>query len=237
MQHITPERIAALADEPATLHERAHLVDCAACNAELAAAQRLVRMALTETPAIERPITSWDRLQPALKADGLINTHESEIAVLSQPGGGSGRYRWWMQAAAAAFLTLGGAVVGRASADWPIGSASGTDVVATGDTVFQSTAEAMRVVDRAFGDYQRAIAYIAANDSNVTMRGRDAAEVYQARLEVLEQAAARTRAALFRAPQDPVLNNYYLSTMGARDLTLRQLGGVVPVSSAGRTRF
>ena len=45
MQHLTPERIAALADEPATLVERAHLANCVTCNAELAAAQRLTRAA------------------------------------------------------------------------------------------------------------------------------------------------------------------------------------------------
>jgi hypothetical protein len=69
------------------------------------------------------------------------------------------------------------------------------------------------------------------------MRGRDAAMLYQARLDVLDQAVAATRAALYRAPQDPVLNQYYLTTLGARDLTLQQMGQVVPVSTSQRTKF
>jgi hypothetical protein len=52
MLHITPERIAALADEPATLPERTHLESCMDCTAELVVAQRLMRMAMTDTPAI-----------------------------------------------------------------------------------------------------------------------------------------------------------------------------------------
>jgi hypothetical protein len=82
--HITPERIAALADEPATLVERSHLASCVSCTTELVAAQRLVQLALTETPAIERPITSWARLAPALRAEGLVTTPETgALAVAS----------------------------------------------------------------------------------------------------------------------------------------------------------
>ncbi len=49
-----------------------------------------------------------------------------------------------------------------------------------------------------------------SNDSTVTLRGRDAADLYQARLDVLDRSVAATRAALYRAPRDPVLNQYYL---------------------------
>jgi hypothetical protein len=36
------------------------------------------------------------------------------------------------------------------------------------------------------------------------------------------------RAALQEAPQDPVINQYYLATVGAREATLRQLGTTLP---------
>jgi hypothetical protein len=231
MQHINPERIAALADEPATLIERTHLASCASCVAELAAAQRLMQMALTDIPAIERPLSSWDRLGPALRAEGLVTT---AIAGAPVTHDGTTRWRWVMQAAAGLFLAVGGAVIGRASVGLSSPDlASGASV----DTAFRSTSEAMQVLDRASSDYQRAVAYLAANDSSVTMRGRDAAELYQARLEALDRAATATRAALYRAPEDPVLNQYYLSTMGARDLTLRQMGEAVPVSAVRGVRY
>ncbi|HKS07863.1 MAG TPA: hypothetical protein VJR92_16285 [Gemmatimonadaceae bacterium] len=246
MQHLTAERIAALADEPATLAERAHLGECAACNAELAAAQRLVRMALTDTPAIERPLTTWSELGPALESEGLIRTPmsrderaENELTFMAHR---SSRARRAMQIAAGFFLLVGGGVIGRASAplaDLADGSdASTPGVTASSDTILGSTNEALQVLDRASTDYQRAIAYLAVNDTTtVPMRGRDAATVYQARLEALDRAAAQVRTALYRAPQDQVLNNYYMTTMGARDYTLRQIGEAVPVSNTTRTRY
>jgi hypothetical protein len=234
MQHLTPERIAALADEPATLTERAHLGSCAACVAELAAAQRLMQMAMTDTPAIERPITSWERLGPALTAEGLVRTPASGGVSFSPRA--TVRTRRMLQAAAGVFLALGGAVVGRASAEWPIGTAGETPLVASVDTNFASTTDAMNAIERASDDVQRAVAYIAMNDTGSTLQGSNAAYL-ETRLNVLNQTAAAVRAGLFRAPRDPLLNTYYLSTMGVRDLTLRQMGEVVPVSSSRRTTF
>jgi hypothetical protein len=238
MQHLTPERIAALADEPATLAERTHLASCAACTAGLTAAQRLIRMAITDIPAIERPISSWERIGPALRAEGLVRTPAGRGAGdIDAPGIPAGGMRWRraVQIAAGLFLAVGGAVVGRASAGLPSSDvASATPAAEPG---FGSTSEALEVLDRASANYQRAVAYLAANDSTVTLSGRDAAELYQARLDALDRAATATRAALYRAPDDPVLNQYYLSTMGARDLTLRQMGEFLSVSSAGRVRY
>lgn len=245
MQHLSAERLAALADEPATLAERSHLAQCAQCTGELGVAQRLVRLALADVPTIEAPITSWERLAPALAAEGLI-TASPVVAgggadvrpITSAP---SHRWRAVAQAAAAVAFMLGGIAVGRASVSATSESGAPTDVALTpvSNTVadFTSTAEAMQVLQRASDDYTRAVAYLASNDSTVTLRGRDAAMLYQARLDVLDQAVAATRAALYRAPQDPVLNQYYLTTLGARDLTLQQMGQVVPVSSSQRTKF
>ena len=44
----------------------------------------------------------------------------------------------------------------------------------------------------------------------------------------LDRMAETSRQALSVAPADPVLNQYYLSTLGAREVTLRQLGSVLP---------
>jgi hypothetical protein len=40
------------------------------------------------------------------------------------------------------------------------------------------------------------------------------------------------RTALHEAPHDPVINQYYMATVGAREATLRQLGTALP---AGRS--
>ena len=44
------------------------------------------------------------------------------------------------------------------------------------------------------------------------------------------------RDAMAKSPQDPVINQYYLATVGAREATLRQLGTVLP-ASAQMNRF
>jgi hypothetical protein len=39
------------------------------------------------------------------------------------------------------------------------------------------------------------------------------------------------RAALHESPNDPVINQYYLATVGAREATLRQLGTTLPAGA------
>jgi hypothetical protein len=56
----------------------------------------------------------------------------------------------------------------------------------------------------------------------------DDAATYQRRLAVMDEVAALTRAALYEAPHDPVLNQYYLASIGAREATLQQLGNALP---------
>jgi hypothetical protein len=195
-------------------------------------------MAMTDTPAIERPITSWARLGPALRAEGLITmpatTGEYDASIVPIASRRAARTRQLMQAAAGVFLAVGGAVVGRASVAFP---GDGTQVAAREDTIFGSTAEAMEIAQRSSDQYQRAVMYIAANDSTVTMRGSEAAELLNTRLDAIDQSVAATTAALNRAPGDPVLNNLYRQSVGVRSLTLRQMGQVMPVSSTTRTRF
>ncbi len=244
MSHVSPERLAALADEPATLLERTHLAGCTVCAAELVAAQRLVRLALTDVPTIEAPITAWERLAPALRAEGLMQAAgpaavaPTSASVLPMRGPRSTRWSRVAQAAAAVALVVGGAAVGRATAT--LAPEPAQAIVADADApsaTFQNTADAMLVLQRASDEYTRAVSYLAAHDSNVVLRGRDAVQLYQARLDALDRAVAATQAALYLAPQDPVLNQYYLTTLGARDLTLQQMGAVVPASTTQRARF
>jgi len=95
---------------------------------------------------------------------------------------------------------------------------------ALGDSEFTSVDNATQVLARAQRDYERASMWLASNDS--TARNSD---VYRARLAALDQMMAASRAALRDAPQDPVLNHYYLAAYTAREATLQALGGTLPV--------
>jgi hypothetical protein len=64
----------------------------------------------------------------------------------------------------------------------------------------------------------------------------DSASIYRARLAALEQLMNATATARENAPRDPVINQYYLAALGAREATVQQLGAVQPVGSR-RTGF
>ena len=105
---------------------------------------------------------------------------------------------------------------------------------ATG-SAFESVEDALATLTDAQRDYDRAVAYIAAHDS--TIQAPDADQVYRARLAALDEMAETSLQALSRAPADPVLNQYYLSTLGAREVTLRQLGSVLTPAGKRLSRF
>jgi len=129
--------------------------------------------------------------------------------------------------AAALVLVTGGAVLGRVT-----GGSGVTDATRAGlgaamarlDEAPMSIASATALLDRAQQDYQRAALWLAANDSV-----SQSSEVYRARLAALDDMMAASRAALREAPQDPLLNHYFLSAWAAREATLQQLGAALPV--------
>jgi hypothetical protein len=85
----------------------------------------------------------------------------------------------------------------------------------------------LATLNRAERDYRHASAYLVAQNPETTVtEQRDA---YRARLAALDEVAQATAAGLQEVPNDPVLNQYYLSTVGARNATLRQLKGALPV--------
>ena len=60
-------------------------------------------------------------------------------------------------------------------------------------------------------------AFLAANNSS--SGARDSLAMYSARLVALDKVFDATESALQAAPHDPVINQYYLATMGARTAT------------------
>lgn len=89
--HLDPERLAALADEPPTADEAAHLATCLACRRERGAHQALLALvrelgpdaeATDAAPAdADEPLVPWAALAGALRDEGLVRTPEPVAAL------------------------------------------------------------------------------------------------------------------------------------------------------------
>jgi hypothetical protein len=183
------------------------------------------------------PLTDWDSLSLRLRAEGLIRAGEVK-RISSRP---------WMRIAAAVTLAVGGAAAGRLSAGAPLIPAApvqseSTEAPAVQQgtlasntaSAFSSPEEAWEVLNRAGEEYQRASAYLSENNTQIPMPA--ATDQYRTRLAALDNVMNEMREAMVKSPQDPVINQYYLATVGAREATLRQLGTVLP-ASAQMNRF
>jgi hypothetical protein len=203
--------------------------------------------ALDEMVARERergapPLTDWDSLSVRLRAEGLIR--EPVISRFTS--------RRWMQLAAGIALAVGGAAAGRMSTGAPllpaqpvastsqptpqpetIAAPANTSLASA--TEFKSAEEAWDVLNRAGEEYQRASLYLSASSAAVPMP--DNPTQYRTRLAALDNVMTEIRGALKEAPQDPVINQYYLQTVGAREATLRQLGTTLRPGGKSLNRF
>ena len=183
---------------------------------------------LDELVAAERarqqpPLNDWRTIAARAREEGLIRESSSRGWVSDQP---------WIRAAAAVLLLIGGIAIGRATIALPSGTGdaassnstvSGTPTsrqstaLPAGDASFASVEEATASLDRAARDYERASRFLAEN--NAAGANRDSSAIYTARLAALDQVVNATENALQTAPHDPVINQYYLATMGARVAT------------------
>lgn len=202
--------------------------------------------ALDEMVARERergapPLTDWDSLSVRLKAEGLIREPYASRF---------GSSRRWMQVAAGLALAVGGAAVGRASAGAsltpknpavaqndaaPVAQKSNASFASSTETQFKSPEEAWDALNRAGEEYQRASAYLSASNTDVPMPSNPSQ--YRTRLAALDGVMSEIRGALKEAPQDPVINQYYLTTVSAREATLRQLGTTLRPEGVSLSRF
>jgi hypothetical protein len=166
------------------------------------------------------PLNDWRTIAARAREEGLIRESSSRGWLSGQP---------WIQAAAAVLLLIGGIAIGRATIGLPSAiqsSAGNTTAAATGaiapsistpsNASFASVDEASATLKRAVADYQLASEYLASGSS---VRSRDSLTIYSARAAALDKIVDATENALQSAPQDPVLNQYYLATMGARAAT------------------
>jgi hypothetical protein len=231
MLHLSTDRLAALGDEQPTAAEAAHLALCEACARERDAYRTLVAMAEAERVPFGLPLTRWDSIAAALDDDARVVRPLRDTRIAS---------RWPMQAAAGLLLLVSGAMLGRASAGLSLlpgrgsaGAAATTSVaIQTGrsdnDSAFASVEEARAAQRRSEQRYQQAVAYLARYDSTAVDDGSPIA--YKSRLAALDRVISATSEAMRDAPHDPVINGYYLTTLGQREATIRQLSTALPES-------
>ncbi len=235
MLHLHTERLAELGDDTPTLEEATHLASCASCACERDAYRALVAMAAAEKEPFGLPLTRWDAIAAELKVPTLA---VSDITAVR------GTSRRMLQIAAALLLVAGGAMFGRVSAgarllpgdaDQQTASASpnssaapSTTQLVSDSTTFASAEEAHVAQRRSEALYQQAAAYLARVDT--TGIGSGSPVAYQSRLAALDRVISTTREAMREAPHDPVINSYYLTTLGQREATLRQLNTALPAS-------
>lgn len=208
--------------------------------------------ALNDLVARERkrdapPLTNWGSLSVQLRAEGLIRDSAASRFTGST----------WMRVAAGLALAVGGAAVGRASAgasliparvaqtassdvnsatrSSPAAAEPGASLASVTAPQFKSPEEAWDVLNRAGEEYQRASAYLSASNNEVPMPTNPSQ--YRTRLAALDGVMTEIRGALKEAPEDPVINQYYLATVGAREATLRQLGTTLRPAGVSLNRF
>jgi hypothetical protein len=231
MLHLSTERLAALGDEQPTAAEAAHLAGCAACAHERDAYRTLVAMAQAERMSLGLPLTRWDNIAAALDAES--HTSGSRRTQRIAP-------HWPLRAAAGLLLMVGGAMLGRASVGASALPSPGSNrVPATAslastpartetDSTFASVEEARAAQRRSEQRYQEAVAYLARYDSSAIDDGSPVA--LKSRLAAIDRVISATSEAMREAPHDPVINGYYLTTLGQREATIRQLSTALPAS-------
>jgi hypothetical protein len=253
MLHLSSERLAELADGEPTVAEAEHLAACANCATERSAHKRLLSLAGDERDRIAPPLTNWATLSARLREEQIISTTcspagrsatvETSVVPLVVPRPHRRAWLAGLRVAAGVVIAVSFGALGRMSAG-ASPAPSGKEVLGVLDQVvgrpsrdvlpngfgdsaspFSSVEDALATLEDSQRKYDRAVAFIAAHDS--TVHTPEAGDVFRTRLAALDEMAETSRQALSVAPADPVLNQYYLSTLGAREITLRQLGSVL----------
>jgi len=226
VSHLPTDRLAALSDESPTATELAHLATCADCARERAVYQNLLEIASAESARLGAPLTTWERLAPALVADGVIESGRPLPMIVRKH-----HFRGhWLQAAAAVVLLAGGMVAGRLTAGATVLPlrASTKRAASVADSVprFTSIEEARAAQTQSQLTFQTATAFLAQQDT--TNGDSETPATIRTRLATLDRVREVVGKALNEAPYDPVINGYYLTTVGQREATLRQLNTALP---------
>ena len=176
------------------------------------------------------PLNDWRTIAARAREEGLIaDTRRS---------GWSGM-RPWMQAAAAVLVLVGGVAIGRVSTGLTASEVSGTagntppaNQTFVSGTSFASVDEATATLERALTDYKRASAFLAQANYRGAITS-DSSRIYSTRLAALNEVGNAMESAIKTAPDDPVINQYYLATMGAKVATQQLVARPVGVALRG----
>jgi hypothetical protein len=194
---------------------------------------QLDQIIASERARPQAPLNDWQTIAARAREEGLIRGSQPRSWISGQP---------WIQAAAALLLLVGGIAIGRTTIAIPgsaevgggrreagsVGVSGGS--TANGITSFASVDEASATLERAIVDYQRASAFLAKSSGPTTI---DSSGIYRARLAALDKVNNAMESALQTAPHDPVINQYYLATMGARVATQQMAARPVGLALRG----
>jgi hypothetical protein len=219
MQHPTPERLAELAESVPVGAEVNHLIVCIACASEVERFRALGGMAAALRAQEPEPLTNWSSLAAQLRAEGLIRDETTSRGRASIS-------RLLLRIAAGLLIFLGGVLAERAMA----GSTESVTAAGTngGEMMIRDASEAREMLMRAQREYQVAAAYLA---SYAGAGEAVDADLIRTRLAALDAVAGVVREAIDEAPFDPVINQYYISTLEARQATLHQLASALPAGT------
>jgi hypothetical protein len=187
--------------------------------------EQLDQIIAAERSREQAPLNEWHTIAARAREEGLIReSQSSRWWISSQP---------WLQSAAAVLLLVGGIAIGRATTALPSAverstvsttppamtatNATKSSGSAPSSASFASLDEASTALNQAVDVYQRASEFLAVN--NASVGSGDSVAMYSARAAALDKIENATVSALRTAPHDPVLNQYYLATMGARVAT------------------
>ncbi|MEO7043162.1 MAG: hypothetical protein ABI035_12945 [Gemmatimonadaceae bacterium] len=203
-----------------------------------------------EQTRVVAPLTEWHNLSMSLRQEGIIRDSagerpraERQYTPTPEPvRRGSGWLRatgrWTMRVATGAALVGVGVVAGRGMTvgqslvtefQQMVADSTGNSSIHISGKPFNSPASARKTLVRAQTDYQAAAAFLDASDSVPRILGGPS--IYQNRLAGLDEMTTASLSALKDAPQDPLLNQYFLSASAAREATLQQLGNSLPVGT------
>ena len=219
MPHLTLESLARLVDEPATDAEQAHIDACPACRAALGEL-RAQTNALAALSVHAPPAGAWEAIGARMQAaERRAEQRRRTFAIVTRI------------AAAMALFVLGAATQSALSFRRSAGAAT---VVASGGARAPGTpddAAAMSLVSTAPKSMEEAAARLRTAETVYTRALLDYAALTSpepprdavARLATLEAIVLTTRAALERAPADPLINTYHLAAQAERETLLEQL--------------
>ncbi len=204
-----------------------------------------------EQTRVVAPLTEWRNLSMSLRQEGLVRDSASSerprteraYAPTGEPTQRGSSWmrstgRWTMRVAASAALVGIGVVAGRGMTfgqsliteiQQAVSDSTGGSSVRVAGKPFKSPGSARQALLKAQTEYQSATAFLDASDSIPQSLG--GSSLYQNRLAGLDEMTTASLTALKDAPRDPLLNQYFLSTVAAREATLQQLGNSLPVGT------